>query len=108
VLSGRNYIQDVQIEIATTSPGGLPYTNNGMKISSLHEIGHALGLWGHSDNPNDLMYYTGPAIGYSISENDALTLNALYALRADVPEAPAGTKTRVPSFEYVITIGNRK
>jgi predicted Zn-dependent protease len=107
-LSGKNYIQDVQIELATTSLSGLPYTNVGMKISSLHELGHALGLWGHSNDPNDLMYPTGPASGDSISANDALTLNALYARNADVPEVPAGTRARVPSSEYVIPGRNRE
>ena len=27
----------------------------------LHEIGHAIGLWGHSDNPNDVMYFAATA-----------------------------------------------
>lgn len=27
----------------------------------LHELGHAIGLWGHSDNPNDVMYFAATA-----------------------------------------------
>ena len=27
----------------------------------LHEIGHAIGLWGHSENPNDVMYFATTA-----------------------------------------------
>ena len=27
----------------------------------LHEIGHAIGLWGHSDDPNDVMYFAATA-----------------------------------------------
>lgn len=33
-------------------------TNNDL-ITASHEFGHALGVNGHSDNPTDLMYFTG-------------------------------------------------
>ncbi len=101
-ISGKNYIQDVRIEIATTSPADLRYNDAGMMITSLHEMGHALGLWGHSNDPNDVMYVTGPAAGAILSARDVLSINALYSLTPDIKEAPEGTKVRTPSSEYVI------
>jgi predicted Zn-dependent protease len=34
----------------------LPLTDNRIRYISLHEIGHALGLSGHTDNPEDIMF----------------------------------------------------
>jgi TPR repeat protein len=42
----------------------------------LHEIGHSLGLIGHSCNANDLMFFSGSG---TISERDKATFRRLYA-----------------------------
>lgn len=42
----------------------------------LHELGHAIGIWGHSNNPNDIMY-THP-IASGLSERDVRTARRLY------------------------------
>jgi predicted Zn-dependent protease len=44
----------------------------------LHEVGHALGLGGHSPAPNDVMG-RGARLGRALTERDRNTLRALYA-----------------------------
>jgi predicted Zn-dependent protease len=44
----------------------------------LHEVGHALGLAGHSPDPNDVMG-RGARPGRVLTERDSATLRALYA-----------------------------
>ena len=36
----------------------LPVTENFLKQTCLHEIGHALGFGGHTNNPADVMFFT--------------------------------------------------
>jgi predicted Zn-dependent protease len=45
----------------------------------LHELGHAIGIWGHSKDPNDIMY-THPIVS-QLSPRDVNTVHKLYGLR---------------------------
>ncbi len=44
----------------------------------LHELGHAFGIWGHSQNPNDALYFSQVRDTPPISERDINTLKKIY------------------------------
>lgn len=50
-----------------------------LKIISAREVGHALGLWGFSPNPDDLMF-EGEVAELKLSERDNNTIRKLYEL----------------------------
>ena len=43
-----------------------------------HELGHAIGLWGHSPNPDDIMYFSQVRKAPLISSRDLQTLHRVY------------------------------
>ena len=43
-----------------------------------HELGHALGLWGHSRNPEDALYYSQTSAPPPVSPRDVATLCQVY------------------------------
>jgi hypothetical protein len=68
--------------LRTTDSSGNPMPISKMKAAAAHEFGHALGIEGHSTNPNDLMsVYYGHGV---ISGNDAATIRYLYHLTPDL------------------------
>ncbi|MGB7563561.1 MAG: peptidase [Prochlorococcaceae cyanobacterium] len=70
------------------SPGQRPL---GIEATSLHELGHAFGLWGHSDQPTDAMAAVpGPVPLLELSERDRATLRWLYGQPA--LDAPRGAR----------------
>lgn len=77
---GRLFSAEIQIGI---SDGVLhsAYQDTGeVRHTILHEIGHALGLTGHSDHPDDIMYVPHQYGVYRLSQRDAETLRWLYRL----------------------------
>ncbi|HEY9871145.1 MAG TPA: tetratricopeptide repeat protein [Candidatus Obscuribacterales bacterium] len=68
-----------------------PRTDNQMRLIALHEVGHALGLNGHSTNPSDVMFYSNSFadIYRSLSARDCQTVRLLYA------ESPGTTASAV-------------
>ncbi len=52
----------VEIEVALRDRTSLkPHSSDVIQTVLLHEIGHAIGLWGHSDDPHDVMYFAATA-----------------------------------------------
>lgn len=95
---GRTYFDNVYMELATTDmSSGQPYSQARARITSLHELGHALGLWGHSTNINDIMYGSGTIVATAISYDDARCIKKLYELPADISEVPEGYRSRASS-----------
>jgi predicted Zn-dependent protease len=79
-----------QVSVKYT-PQGFPYlshrftiwlspTQTGKYIQAavLHEFGHALGIWGHSPEPTDVMYFSQVREPPPISARDINTLKRIY------------------------------
>lgn len=81
LAGGRVVAEPVIILVRTCEADGRPLSPERMKAAVAHEIGHALGIEGHSPNPNDLMsVYYGRGL---LSTNDIATINYLYQLNPD-------------------------
>lgn len=56
-----------------------PVSDDVMKKTCLHEIGHALGLMGHSPNSHDVMFFSeSPTVWPVLSKRDKATMLRLY------------------------------
>lgn len=60
----------------------LPLTENRMRMIYLHEIGHVLGLAGHTNNPQDIMFYSVNVadVWRDLTPRDGNTLMRLYTM----------------------------
>lgn len=55
-INSNNRLEKMVISFYKTNPYGEPYFETEVYHAALHEIGHALGIMGHSDNSSDIMY----------------------------------------------------
>lgn len=83
VQSGKRVpFKPVVIVLRTLDSAGKPTPTSDITAAAAHEFGHALGIEGHSNNPQDLMsIHLGNGI---ISNNDAATIRYLYHLVPDL------------------------
>lgn len=83
-------LERMVINFYKTNPFGEPFTSEEINYTALHELGHALGIMGHSDNKTDIMYSNNQKIydAYSayrpkilnISLRDLKTITLLYKI----------------------------
>lgn len=66
------------VRIAVKGPSGQPRTKVALLQTTLHELGHALGLAQHSTQAGDIMAAHGVG-SYHVSSNDLARLQALYS-----------------------------
>ncbi len=81
---GSMTLTDTDIELALINPMGKWMTDTELRTTALHEIGHALGIKGHSPSAKDVMY---PMIHSGInhlSARDIATMKTVYAHKPDI------------------------
>lgn len=54
------------------------FSGTSLLATMRHELGHALGLWGHSPNKRDALYYSQVSNPQAISQRDINTLKKIY------------------------------
>ena len=59
-------------------------TPNAIHSIALHEIGHALGILGHSTDPNNIMYPSTQDTKRRISDGDISTIKLIYSIVPDI------------------------
>lgn len=97
-LTGRGAIVSAHIKILTEL-GYNSFSDSEMKRICLHEVGHALGLQGHSREYNDVMYpaATGKQLPF-LTTRDIDTIRALYSSYDVLGPAIASEPTQAPPY----------
>ncbi|MBX9688672.1 MAG: tetratricopeptide repeat protein [Candidatus Obscuribacterales bacterium] len=74
---------------------GAPLSSDDMKKTCLHEIGHALGMVGHSPSNKDVMFYSNSSsVWPALTKRDKATILRIYQ---DFPELPQSSPAAPPN-----------
>ncbi|MBO7671887.1 matrixin family metalloprotease [bacterium] len=85
----NNRIDQSIVNFSAYACNGQPWPKDFFYSCALHEIGHGLGLRGHSTNKSDLMYPVATNMGrMKISKADMTTLRAIYSIIPDITDVP--------------------
>lgn len=116
-LSG-NLLKKMEITIYDTNTQNQPFSEKDLYNTTLHEIGHSLGIMGHSYNKDDLMYmaetskngdFDMPQSDFRfISSHDLNTLNLLYKLIPNITNTPLSEFDTSRQFFSPIVMGSNK
>ena len=98
VITASGVLQRMDLTFHKTNPRKVSFSAREIYNTALHEIGHTLGLMGHSDNSYDIMYSNGDGVNsvyapyrsdfMNLSMRDLKTLALLYRI------APTISNTR--------------
>lgn len=91
-IFNKNKLSKMQIKIKKADEKNNNYTSDTLLSVLQHEIGHALGIWGHSANKEDVMWYDGDKTSNQqmkvISPRDANTITMIYKMIPDIIDEP--------------------
>ncbi|MBX2859753.1 MAG: tetratricopeptide repeat protein, partial [Vampirovibrio sp.] len=74
-----------------------------IRTTAIHELGHALGIQGHSPYANDIMYYSvQPEQGTALTRRDTKTIQMLYKVEADIKNDASMSTTQVRSYYNLV------
>ena len=97
ISSKNNTLKKMTLTFYKTNPLNKNFTPTEIYNTALHEIGHTLGIMGHSDNSNDAMYSIQnlktssgfyKSSEYSLTKRDLNTLALLYRLKPTISDTP--------------------
>lgn len=96
VIEKERYLKQMKINVLNKTHNNEFFTKEQIKTLLTHEIGHALGLCGHTKDNSTIMYYSldndydlyQNRIDTSLTKKDMNTLKLLYNLAPDVTDNP--------------------
>ena len=115
-ISG-NQLKSMTITMYDKDANGNYFSDKEIYNTILHEIGHALGIMGHSYSSDDLMYMsTSPEKTYTryrtafhfLSQDDINTLNLLYKMIPDITNVPISKFDKEGLIYAPIVLGNSR
>lgn len=110
-------LKEMTITFYDLNMANKPFSEREIYNTALHEIGHSLGIMGHSQNSDDLMYMQKTkeeafdkyrSDFQLISPRDANTLSLLYKLVPDITNTPLSKYNENYQFYAPIIIGDTK
>ena len=99
----------MNIDLKNTDVTGHEFNENNLLELAQHEIGHALGIGGHSADSNDVMFYDGDTVNdgtyfKQISRKDINTLLTIYNMIPDViDKSLTETQAKDMYFHNILT-----
>ena len=115
-ISG-NVLKSMTITMYDKDANGNYFSDKELYNTVLHEIGHALGIMGHSYSSDDLMYMSMQTdINFTryrndfqyLSKDDLNTINLLYKMIPDVSNVPMSKFKKEGLIYAPIVLGNEK
>ncbi|MDX2085820.1 MAG: tetratricopeptide repeat protein [Candidatus Melainabacteria bacterium] len=89
---------DVTVSLFNGASGRV-LSDNQVLQTITHELGHAIGIQGHSPFPEDLMYYaSNPAQVGTLTQRDKATIRLLYKMEADISNKTALSTQQTRTF----------
>jgi tetratricopeptide (TPR) repeat protein len=95
-----NTIVRSDINLAVSYPSSnVPIPFGELTTIAAHEMGHAIGLKGHSPYPGDVMYYSSDhASNQPLSQRDINTIGLLYQLDADIQNNSGASTAQTKNY----------
>ena len=89
-----NFLNYASMTISIRDPAGNVLSENQTYNTIIHESGHALGIWGHSNEKEDIMCsvnyeYKNTDKKRKLTQRDINTIKLLYKLNPDISNDPA-------------------
>lgn len=114
-----NFLKKMDIFFYDSNNLGQPFSQKEIFNTAIHEIGHSLGIMGHSENPDNIMYMeTNPneqsyfenlrSDFQSLSQADINTLSLLYKLVPDITNTPLNEFNTDHQFYPHIVLGSEE
>lgn len=107
-IINSNMLENIVTDYYLKTPNGEFFTENQIYNTALHEIGHTLGFWGHSNYPKNVLHMSTDTVTVTndlrktLTDSDINTIKLLYKIKPDISD----NKTAKGEYTKYLILGN--